>query len=255
MNDWLLHMTEAQRNYAAGLIDSVLHVLGSPVDLPPTRSSNWCRLFLSHLPDRRSGATVTLSRGRVFLRTPLSPRRDRFAAELVGPACAPIDVIADGDVAVILVTLVGWRAALSSPVTTGMAADVDAMALACTRLLRGVVEAHRPDWELATLQSSPEEGHVAKVFSRDAGGWQVKSRFASRPSARTDGGMTQELVDELERIGGDRTQAHVVELERWQRYRLCFHATPTYLVSPTTDAMLTLRALADLPSGAGFVTT
>lgn len=250
---WLLHMTEAQRIYAVGLLDAVLDLLGSPVDIPPVRSPEWTRLSLTDLPGRRTGASVTLSRGRVFLRTPLSPKRRRFAAEIVGPACSPIDVIADGDVAVILVTLAGWRRVLSSAVTAETRADADAMASAYTSLLRGAVQAHRSDWELATVQSSCEDGHVAKIFSRDQGGCQVKSRFGSRPTARTDGGMMRGLVDEFERIAGNRTHAHVVELERWHRYRLCFHATPTYLVSPTPEAMLTLRALNALPSGARLI--
>lgn len=247
---WLLHMTEAQRIYAVGLLDAVLDLLGSPIDIPPVRSPEWTRLSLTDLPGRRTGASITLSRGRVFLRTPLSPKRRRFAAEIVGPACSPINVIADGDVAVILVTLAGWRRVLSSAVTAETRADADAMATAYTSLLRGAVHAHCSDWKLATVQSSREDGHVVKLFGRDAEGRQVGERFASKPGVRIDHVMSEELAAEMDRLGGSRSHAHVVELEEWQRYRLRFHATPEYLVPPTRDAMTTLRALAALPPGA-----
>lgn len=250
MKDWLLHMTEPQRIYAVGLIDAMLAALGRPVDLPLVRASKWSRLTVHELPDRRSGASLALSNGRVFLRTPLSVRRGRFAAELVGPACAPIDVIADGDVAVMLVTLVGWRAALSARVTTATSAVVEATAGAMTGLLRGVVHVHRPDWEMATLQSSWTDGHVVRLYSRDTNGRQVRGLFSNRPSQHGHGGMTEDLVGEIDRILGDGAHAHVVELEKWRRYRLCFHATPDFLISPVGDPMLTLRALNALPSGA-----
>lgn len=250
MQEWLLHMTEAQRIYAVGLLDAVLDFLGSPVDIPPTRSPEWTRLSLTGLPDRRTGASVTLSRGKVFLRTPLSPKRRRLAAEIVGPACSPIDVIADGDVAVILVTLAGWRRVLSSAVTAETRADAEAMASAYTSLLRGAVHAHCSEWEMATVQSSREDGHVVKLFGRNVGGRQVCERFASKPGVRIDHVMSEELATELDRLRGDRPHAHVVELEEWQRYRLRFHCTPEYLVPPTRDAMTTLRALAALPPGA-----
>lgn len=250
MSDWLLHMTEAQRTYAVRLIDAMLAALGEPVDLPLVRASRWSRLTVHGLLDRRSGASLALSNGRVFLRTPLSVRRERFAAELVGPACAPVDVIADGDVAVMLVTLAGWRAALSARVTSTTSAAVSATAGAMAGLLRGVVHAHRPDWEMATLQSSRENGHVVRLYSRDTNGRQVRDLFSSRPSDCGDGGMTRELVGEIDRILGDGANAHVVELERWRRYRLCFHATPDFLISPVGDPMLTLRALNALPPGA-----
>lgn len=250
MRDWLLHMTEAQRTYAVGLIDAVLDLLGTPIDLPPVRCANWTRLTLHGLADRRPGATVTLSRGRVFLRTPLSPRRNRFAAEITGPACAEIDVLADGDVAVMLVTLAGWRSALSAPVTTATTAEVEEMERASKMLLTGVVHMHRPDWEMAALQSSRDEGHVVRVFSREPDGSQLGRRFTSGPEAPSCAGMTRELVGEIDRIVGGRAHVHVVELERWQRYRMCFEATPDYLVSPITDPMTTMRALNALPPDA-----
>jgi hypothetical protein len=249
MRDWLLHMTEAQRTYAVGLIDAVLDRLGTPFDLPPARGHNRTRLTVQGLADRRPGARVAFSKGQVFLRTPLSLRRDRFAAEITGPACAPIDVLADGDVAAILVTLAGWRSALSSPVTSETTADVDEMERAAKSLLRGIVHMHRPDWEMAALQSSRDDGHVVRVFSREPDGSQLGRRFTSRPNPR-GGGMTRELAAEIDRLGGGRDHVHVVELERWQRYRMCFEASPDYLVSPTTDPMTTMRALNALPSGA-----
>ncbi len=73
----------------------------------------------------------------MFLRTPLSPRRNRLTAEVTGPACSPMDVIADGDVAVMIVTLVGWRAALAGSVSRSMALDAEEMERVSTRLLRG----------------------------------------------------------------------------------------------------------------------
>lgn len=247
---WLLHMTEAQRIYAVGLLDAVLDFLGSPVDILPTRSPEWTRLSLTGLPGRRTGASVTLSRGRVFLRTPLSPKQRRFAAEIVGPACSPIDVIADGDVAVILVTLAGWRRVLSSAVTAETMADADAIASAYTSLLRGAVHAHCSDWEMATVQSSRKDGHVVKLFGRDAEGRQVGERFASKPGVGIDHVMSEELAAEMDHLGGSRSHAHVVELATWQRYRLRLHATPEYLISPTQDPLLTLRAFNALPAGA-----
>ncbi len=249
MHDWLLHMTEAQRTYAVGLINAVLDRIGAPFDLPSSRCARRTRLTVARLGDRRAGARVSLSRGKVFLRTPLSLRRDRFAAEITGPACAPIDVLADSDVAVILVTLAGWRSALSSPVTSETTADVEEMERAAKSLLRGIVHMHRPDWEMAVLQSSRDDGHVVRVFSREPNGSQLGRRFTSRPNPR-GGGMTRELAAEIDRIGGDRVHAHVVELERWQRYRMCFEATPDYLVSPIPDPMTTMRALNALPPDA-----
>lgn len=249
MHDWLLHMTEAQRTYAVSLIDAVLDRLGTPFDLPPVRWHDRTRLTVQGLTDRRQGVRVSLSKGQVFLRTPLSLRRERFAAEITGPACAPIDVIAEGDVAVILATLAGWRSALSSPVTTETTADVEEMERAAKTLLRGIVHMHRPDWEMAALQSSRDNGHVVRVFSREPDGSQLGRRFTSRPNPR-GGGMTRELAAEIDRLGGGRAHAHVVELERWQRYRMCFEATPDYLVSPISDPMTTMRALNALPPDA-----
>ncbi len=127
MRDWLLHMTESQRTYAVGLIDAALDRLGTPFDMPPVRCPNWTRLTVRSLGDRRAGASVLLSRGKVFLRTPLSLRRGRFAAEITGRACSAVDVLADGDVAVMLVTLAEWRSALSSPVTAATTAEVEKM--------------------------------------------------------------------------------------------------------------------------------
>lgn len=252
MSDWLLHMTEAQRVYAIDLIDAMLDALRTMDHVPTARWSNTATISIRTLPDRRSGASVSLSRGNVILRTPMSPSRLKFAAELVGPACPPIDVITDGDVAIILVTLVGWRVALSSPVTGEMTATVKEVRNALTTLLRGAVHAHRPDWELATLQSSREDGHVVEVFHRDPDRRQVKRRFTNRTLPETDGSMTRELVDEIDRILGARSHVHVVELDRWQRYRLRFQATPTYCMSPTPDPMLTLRTLHGLPARAGL---
>lgn len=253
MNDWLLHMTEAQRIYAVDLIDAMLHALRTMELVPTARWSNTTSLSVRCLPDRRSGASVSLSLGKVILRTPMSPRRLRFAAELVGPACPPIDGLIDGDVAVILVTLLEWRTALSPPLTSAMCADAEEMKRAYTGLLRGIVDAHRSDWELASLQWSREDGHLVRVFIRTPEGRQLGIRFANRPTARTDGTMTPELASEMDGILRGRNQAHVVELDRWQRYRLRFHATPDYLVSPTRDPMLTLRALNALPPGARLV--
>lgn len=250
MKEWLLHMTEAQRLYAIGLIDAMLAALGEPVDLPLVRASKWSRLTVHELPDRRSGASLSLSDGKVFLRTPLSPRRGRFAAELVGPACAPIDVIADGDVAVMLVTLVGWRTSLSARVTSETSVAVEAAAGDLTRLLRGIAHAQRPEWEMATLQSCVEDGHVVRLYGREPDGRQSRCRFSNRSRERGDGGMTAELVAEIDRVLDGWRHAHVVELERWRRYRLRFGATPKYCLSPIRDPMHTLRVLSALPSGA-----
>lgn len=182
----------------------------------------------------------------------MSPRRFKFAAELVGPACIPTDAFpsADSDVAAMRVTLAGWRAALSSPVTDALSAKVGNMRDAVTTLLRGAAHAHRPDWEMATLESSRDEGHVVKVYHRELDGRQVQNRFTARTPSRNDGAMTKELIAEIDRVLGDRAHAHVVELKRWQRYRLRFHATPTYCLSHTQDPMLTLRALHGLPAKA-----
>lgn len=249
MRDWLLHMTESQRTYAVGLIDAALDRLGTPFDMPPVRCPNWTRLTVPSLGDRRAGASVSLSRGRVFLRTPLSLRRGRFAAEITGLACSAMDVLADGDVAVMLVTLAGWRSALSSTVTAATTTDVEEMERVSKTLLRGIVHMHRPDWEMAALQSSRDEGHVVRVFSREPDGSQLGRRFTSQPNPR-GGGMTRELAAEIDRIVGSRAHAHVVELERWKRYRLRMEATPDYLLSPTRDPMTTMRALNALPPDA-----
>lgn len=249
MRNWLLHMTEAQRTYAVGLIDAVLDRIGTPFDPPPLRYPRCTRLTVTGLGDRRAGASVSLSQGKVFLRTPLSLRRDRFAAEITGPACDAIEVIAEGDVAIILTTLSDWRSVLSSPVTAEMKAGVEEMERAAKDLLRGIVDMHRPDWEMAALQSSRDDGHVVRVFSREPNGSQLGRRFTSRPNPR-GGGMTRELVAEIDRLGGGRAHAHVVELERWKRYRMCFEATPDYLVSPTRDPMTTMRSLNALPPDA-----
>lgn len=255
MNDWLLHMTEDQRTYAVGLIDAMLAALSTASHLPLVRCDNWSRATVRLLADRRSGASVALSRGRVILRTPLSVRRNRLAAEITGPASASSDDLADGDVAVMLVTLADWRAALSSPVTTATTEDVQGIERAALLLLRGVAHAHRPNWEMAALQSSRQEGHVLQIYSRRPDGSQLGCRFKSRPMAPCEGGMTRELVGEIERILGERSHAHVVELERWKRYRMCFEATPNYCVSPTRDPMTTLRALNALPSGVRLTTS
>lgn len=249
MRDWLLHMTEAQRTYAVDLLDAVLDRVGTPFDPPPSRCPRCTRVTVAGLGDRRAGASISLSRGRVFLRTPLSLRRDRFAAEITGPARAPVDVLAEGDVAVMLATLAGWRSALSYPVTTATTAEIDEMERTSKMLLRGAVHMHRPDWEMAALQSSREDGHVVRVFSREPGGGQLGRRFTSRTNPRGVG-MTRELAAEIDRIVGDLAHAHVVELERWRRYHLRFDATPDYLVSPTRDPMTTMRALNALPPGA-----
>lgn len=257
MNEWLLHMTEAQRVYAVDLIDAMLVALDKPVHVPIPRWANTTTVSVHSLPDRRPGASVSLSRGNVILRTPMSPRRFKFAAEIVGPSCHPIDAVpsADGGVGVMRVTLAGWRAALSSPVTDAASAKVGNMRSAITTLLQGAAHAHRPNWEMATLQSSRDDGHAVKVFHREPDGRQMQSRFTDQGPSRKDGGMTRELIDEIDRILGDSAHAHVVELDRWQRYRLRFHATPTYCLSPTQDAMLTLRAFNALPAGAGLVST
>lgn len=249
MNGWLLHMTEDQRTYAVGLIDAMLAALSTVSHLPLVRCDNWSRATVRALADRRSGASVALSRGAVILRTPLSIRRNRLAAEITGPVS-----ISGDDVAVMLATLAGWRAALSSPVTTATRADVQGIESAALLLLRGVTHAHRPDWEMAALQSSRQEGHVLQIYSRRPDGSQLGCRFRSRPMSPCEGGMTRELVGEIERILGERSHAHVVELERWKRYRLRFDATPCYCVSPTRDAMTTLRALNALPPGARVTT-
>lgn len=255
MDEWHLHMTEAQRIYAVDLIDAMLVALDKPLHVPIPRWANATTVSVHSLPDRRPGASVSLSRGNVILRTPMSPRRFKFAAELVGPACIPTDAFpsADSDVAAMRVTLAGWRAALSSPVTDSASAKVGNIRSDITTLLRGAAHAHRPDWEMATLESSRDEGHAVKVYHREPDGRQVQSRFAARTSSKTDGGMTRELIDEIDRILGDSAHAHVVELDRWQRYRLRFHATPTYCVSPAQDPMLTLRAFNALPTGARLV--
>ncbi len=65
--------------------------------------------------------------------------------------------------------------------------------------------------------------------------------------------MTPELVTAIDLILGDRSHAHVVELTRWRRYRMCFDATPSYFVSATRDPMLTLRALNSLAPDARLV--
>ncbi len=252
MDKWLLHMTEAQRIYAVELIDAMLVALDKPVHVPIPRWANTTTVSVNSLPDRRPGASVSLSRGNVILRTPMSPRRLKFAAEIIGPSSHPTDAFptAGSDVFAMRVTLAGWRAALSSPVTDAAGAKVGTMSSAITTLLRGAAHAHRPDWEMATLQSSRDEGHVVKVFHREPDGRQVQSRFTDQGPSRKDGGMTRELVDEIDRIVGDSAHAHVVELDRWQRYRLRFHATPTYCASPTPDPMLTLRAMHGLPARA-----
>lgn len=257
MDEWLLHMTEAQRIYAVGLIDAMLVALDKPMHVPIPRWANTTTISVHSLPDRRAGASVSLSRGNVILRTPMSPRRLEFAAEIIGPSSHPTDAFpsAGSDVFAMRVTLAGWRAALSSPVTDGARAKVGIMRNAVTTLLRVVAHAHRPDWEMATLESSRDEGHVVKVFQREPDGRQVQNRFAVRTSSKNDGAMTQELVDEIDRILGDSAHAHVVELDRWQRYRLRFHATPTYCLSPTQDVMLTLRAFNALPAEARLVST
>jgi len=252
MDEWLLHMTEAQRTYAVDLIDAMLVALDKPVHVPIPRWANATTVSVHSLPDRRPGASVSLSRGNVILRTPMSPRRLKFAAEIVGPSSHPTDAFptAGSDVFAMRVTLAGWRAALSSPVMDAARAKVGDMRSTITTLLRGAAHAHRSDWEMATLESSRDEGHVVKVFHREPDGRQVQSRFTDRTSSRTDGGMTHELIAEIDCILGDSAHAHVVELERWQRYRLRFHATPTYCLSPTQDPMLTLRALHGLPARA-----
>lgn len=257
MDEWLLHMTEAQRVYAVDLIDAMLAALDKPVHVPIPRWTNTTTVSVHSLPDRRPGASVSLSRGNVILRTPMSLRRLKFAAEIIGPSCPSTAAVpgTDGDVAAMRATLAGWRTALSSPVTDAARAEVGTMSSAVTTLLRGAAWAHRPDWEMATLGSSRDEGHVVKVFHREPDGRQVQSRFAARTSSKTDGAMTQALVDEIDRILGNSAHAHVVELDRWQRYRLRFHATPTYCLSPTQDAMLTLRAFNALPAGARLVST
>ncbi len=249
MRDWLLHMTEAQRTYAVGLIDAVLDRIGTPFDAPPARWANWTQVTVHGLADRRSGVRVVLSRGTVILRTPLSPKRDRFAAELTGPACTPMEAGA-GDIGVMIATLVKWRAALAAPVTAATTAQAEEMESAAIRLVRGVVHAHRPDWEMATLGSCRDDGHVLSVYSREPNGSQLGRRFTDRPAIRTGSGMTLELVAEIDRMFGGHCHAHVVELERWKRYRLCFDATPTYCVSPTRDPMTMMRALNALPPGA-----
>ncbi len=257
MDEWLLHMTEEQRLYAVDLIDAMLVALDKPVHASIPRWANTTTVSVHSLPDRRPGASVSLSRGNVILRTPMSPRRLKFAAEIVGPSCIPTDAFpsADGEVATMRATLAGWRNALSSPVTDAANAKVRNMRSAITTLLRGAAHAHRPDWEMAALDSSRDEGHAVKVFHREPDGRQVQSRFAVRTSSNTDGAMTQALVDEIDRILGNSAHAHVVELDRWQRYRLRFHSTPTYCLSPTRDAMLTLRAFNALPAGAQLVLT
>lgn len=186
----------------------------------------------------------------------MSPRRFKFAAEIIGPSSHPTDAFptAGSDVFAMRVTLAGWLAALSSPVTNAVGAKVGEMRSAVTTLLRGVAHAHRPDWEMATLESSRDEDHAVKVYHREPDGRQVQNRFAARTSSKTDGGMTRELVDEIDRILGNSAHAHVVELDRWQRYRLRFHATPTYCAFPTRDAMAMLRAFNALPAGARLVT-
>lgn len=249
MRDRLLHMTEAQRTYAVGLLDAVLDQIGTPFDPPPSRCPRCTRLTVAGLGDRRAGASISLSRGRVFLRTPLALRRDRFAAEITGPACDALDVVVEGDVAIVLATLAGWRSALSSPVTSETTAEVEEMERASKALLRGIVHMHRPDWEMAGLQSSVDDGHVVRVFSREPGGGQLGRRFTNRPPPR-GGGMTRELEAEIDRIVGTRAHAHVVELKRWRRYHLRFDATPDYVVSPTRDPMTTMRALNALPPDA-----
>ncbi|CAB4955770.1 unannotated protein [freshwater metagenome] len=123
------------------------------------------------------------------------------------------------------------------------------MEQASKTLLRAVVHVHRPDWEMAALQSSRDEGHVVRVFSREPDGSQLGRRFTSQPNPR-GGGMTRELAAEIDRIVGSRAHAHVVELERWKRYRLRMEATPDYLLSPTRDPMTTMRALNALPPDA-----
>ena len=102
-------MTEAQRIYAVGLIDAMLVALDSPAHVPTARWSKTTTASVHSVPDRRPGASVILSRGDVILRTPMSPRRFKFAAELVGPACVPIDAVpsAESDVAAMRVTLAG----------------------------------------------------------------------------------------------------------------------------------------------------
>lgn len=256
MDEWLLHMTEAQRIYAVDLINAMLLALDRPVHVPTARWSNATTVSVHSLPDRRPGASVSLSRGNVILRTPMSPRRFKFAAELVGPSSHPTDAFptAGSDVFAMRVTLAGWLAALSSPVTDSVSAKVGNIRSDITTLLRGAAHAHRPDWEMATLESSRDEGHAVKVYHREPDGRQVQSRFAARTSSKTDGGMTRELIDEIDRILGNGAHAHVIELDRWQRYRLRFHATPTYCVSPTRDAMLTLRAFNALPADARLAT-
>lgn len=252
MDDWLLHMTEAQRIYAVDLIEAMLVALDKPLHIPIPRWANATTVSVHSLPDRRPGASVILSRGNVILRTPMSPRRFKFAAEIIGPSSHPTDAFptAGSDVFAMRVTLAGWLAALSSPVTDAVGAKVGTMRSAVTTLLRGAAHAHRPDWEMATLESSRDEGHTIKVFHREMDGRQVQSRFAAQTSSKTDGGMTQELVDEIDRILGNSAHAHVVELDRWQSYRLRFNAIPTYCVSTTRNPMTTLRALNVLPSGA-----
>ncbi len=257
MDKWLLHMTEAQRIYAVELIDAMLVALDKPVHVPIPRWANTTTVSVNSLPDRRPGASVSLSRGNVILRTPMSPRRLKFAAEIIGPSSHPTDAFptAGSDVFAMRVTLAGWRAALSSPVTDATSAKVGNMRSAIMVLLRGAAHMHRPDWEMATLESSRDEGHAVKVLHREPDGRQVQSRFAVRTSSKTDGAMTQVLVDKIDSILGNSAHAHVVELDRWQRYRLRFHATPTYCLSPTQDAMLTLRAFNALPAGARLVST
>lgn len=253
MDHLLLHMTEAQRTYAVELIDAVLCVL---VTAPRSRlihGPGWSRLDVFELPGRRAAASLTLSNGTMFLRTPLTPRRNRFAAELVGPAGGAMGPEPDGGVAVMITTLAEWRARLSAPVTDATSGAVEKMAVAAVALLRGVVHAHRPDWELACLQSSTECGHVLRVWSRRPDGSQVRHVFTSGSSVREEGGMTPELVGEIGRIIGERGHAHVVESTQWRRYRLRLEATPRYLVSPTPDAMTTLRALGALPPQARLV--
>lgn len=90
-------------------------------------------------------------------------------------------------------TLAGWRNALLSPVTDAASAKARNMRSAITTLLRGAAHAHRPDWEMAALESSRDEGHAVKVFHREPDGRQVQSRFAVRTSSNTDSAMTQAL--------------------------------------------------------------
>ena len=148
MDDWLLHMTEAQRIYAVDLIEAMLVALDKPLHIPIPRWANATTVSVHSLPDRRPGASVILSRGNVILRTPMSPRRFKFAAEIIGPSSHPTDAFptAGSDVFAMRVTLAGWLAALSSPVTDAVGAKVGTMRSAVTTLLRGAAHAHRPDW-------------------------------------------------------------------------------------------------------------